>query len=68
MISTFYVVQRNGIAAVWQISPESLLRLLKRKTEFRLACDTPAGSRGQALAKLRELFPKQRPAKTSIQK
>jgi hypothetical protein len=67
MISTFYVVQRNGIPAVWQISPEGLLRLLKRKKEFRLASDAPAGTRQQALAKLRELFPKQRPVKPSIQ-
>lgn len=61
MISTFYVVQRNGIPAVWQTSPKRLLELLKRKEEFTLASETPSGTRSEALTKLRQLFPLHRP-------
>lgn len=61
MISTFYVVQRNGIPAVWQTSPKRILQLLKRKVEFTLACETPSETRHEALVKLRELFPLHRP-------
>jgi hypothetical protein len=60
MVSTFYVVQRNGIAAVWQTSPKRISRMLKRKADFALASATPSGTRRDALIKLRELFPGQR--------
>ncbi len=66
MISTFYVVQRNGIPSVWQTSPKHILQLLKRKAEFTLASDTPSGTRHEALVKLRQLFPQHRPIKTPI--
>jgi hypothetical protein len=65
MISTFYVVQKNGIPAVWQTSPKRLLQRLKRKAEFTLASETPTGTRHEALTKLRELFPRHRPIKPS---
>jgi len=67
MISTFYVVQRNGIPAVWQTSPKRMMRLLKRKAEFTLASDTPSETRPEALTKLRQLFPQHRHIKPSSQ-
>jgi hypothetical protein len=67
MISTFYIVQRNGIPAVWQTSPKRMPQLLKRKSEFTLASDTPSETRHEALTKLRQLFPRHRPIKPSSQ-
>jgi hypothetical protein len=61
MISTFYVVQRNGIPAVWQTSPKRILQILKRKRDFTLASETPSATRREALMKLRQLFPLHRP-------
>jgi hypothetical protein len=67
MISTFYVVQKDGIPAVWQASPKRLVQLLKRKAGFTLAIEAPAETRRQALGKLRELFPQHRPVKAATQ-
>lgn len=63
MITTFYLVQKEGLPAVWQVAPERLLKSLKRKQDFKLASDTPSGSRREALNKLRQLFPGHRPVK-----
>ncbi|MGC2659897.1 MAG: hypothetical protein WA324_18215, partial [Bryobacteraceae bacterium] len=61
----FYIVQRNGIPAVWQVNPEGMVRLLKRKNKigYSVVSDVPTTSRAEALTRLRELFPNCRPAK-----
>jgi hypothetical protein len=66
-MSNFYVVERNGIPAVWQAAPEGLVRLLKRKsnTGYSVAAEPPMKSRSEALTKLRELFPGARQAKST---
>jgi hypothetical protein len=58
-MSNFYIVQRNGVPAVWQVAPDEMPRLLKRKskTGYSIASDIPVTSRAEALSKLRELFP-----------
>ena len=67
VISKFYVVQKNGIPAVWQVTPDKMPGLLKRKNKvgYSIACDVPSNTRTEALNKLRELFPHCRPARTA---
>ena len=64
-MSNFYIVQRNGIPAVWQVDPEGIVRLLKRKSKvgYSVASELPEHSRSEALIRLRELFPGCRSAK-----
>lgn len=64
-MSNFYIVQRNGIPAVWQVDPEGIVRLLKRKSKvgYSVASEVPERSRSEALIRLRELFPGFRSAK-----
>ncbi len=66
-MSTFYVVQKSGVPAVWQAAPDQMRRLLKRKskTGYSVASDMPSNSRAEALSKLRELFPDCRPVKAA---
>ncbi len=66
-MSNFYIVQRNGIPAVWQVDPEGIIRLLRRKSKlgYTVAEEVATQSRGEALARLRELFPGVRPAKAT---
>jgi hypothetical protein len=65
MLSKFYVVQKNGIPAVWQSDPERIMRLLKQKAGFTVISETPSDTRNEALIKLRQLFPGSRPIKSS---
>jgi len=63
MSSKFYVVEKNGVPAVWQSHPERIGQLLKHKTGFTVLPDPPSDTRAEALTKLREVFPGSRPAK-----
>lgn len=67
VMSTFYVVQRSGIPAVWEAAPDQMRRLLKRKSKsgYLVASDMPSNTRAEALNKLRELFPDCRPLKSA---
>jgi hypothetical protein len=58
-MSNFYIVQRNGIPAVWQADPKGIVRLLKRRSKagYSIASELPERSRSEALIRLRELFP-----------
>ncbi len=66
-MSNFYIVQRNGVPAVWEAAPEEMPKLLKRKSKngYSIASDKPTTSRTEALRKLRELFPNCRPLKAT---
>lgn len=66
-MSNFYIVQKNGMPAIWQVDPQGIIRLLKRKSKagFIVATKAPAKSRAEALKRLRELFPNVRPSKAS---
>jgi hypothetical protein len=57
MINTFYIVHKNGVPSIWQVGPQRLLGLLRRKSDVKLACDQPADTRRQALTQLRQIFP-----------
>jgi hypothetical protein len=63
-MSNFYIVQRNGIPAIWQVDPKGIVALLKRKSKlgYFIISDVPTSSRAEALTRLRELFPGARPA------
>lgn len=67
VMSKFYVVQKNGIPAVWQVTPDKMPRLLKRKNKvgYSVVGDAPSNTRMEALNKLRELFPDCRPTKAA---
>jgi hypothetical protein len=69
-MSNFYLVQRNGIPAVWQAAPEGIGRLLKckSKTGYAMALEPPMSSRSEALKKLHELFPNARRGQVAGQK
>ena len=64
-MSKFYVVEKNGIPAVWQVPPDKMAGLLKQKNKagYSVVCDAPSNTRTEALNKLRELFPDCRPAR-----
>lgn len=57
----FYVVQKNGVPAIWQSAPERMARLLRQKAGYSVTSDSPSNTRAEALIKLRELFPGSRP-------
>ena len=63
ILSKFYVVQKDGVPAVWQADPERMIRLLKQKAGFKVISDTPSDTRAEALTKLRQVFPGSRPIK-----
>jgi hypothetical protein len=46
-MSNFYIVQKNGMPAIWQVDPQGIIRLLKRKSKagFTTATKAPAKSR-----------------------
>jgi hypothetical protein len=64
-MSNFYIVQRIGVPTVWQVDPNGIVRLLKRKSKagYSVASEVPEHSRSEALTRLRELFPGFRSAK-----
>jgi hypothetical protein len=64
-LSKFYVVEKNGVPAVWQSVPEQITRLLKHKAGFTVISETPSNTRAEALTKLREVFPGSRPIKVN---
>ena len=41
MSSKFYIVQKNGVPAVWQSDPERIVALLKHKSGFTIISDAP---------------------------
>ncbi len=61
MFVKFYVVERNGVPAVWQLDPEGVTRQLKRKAGYAVTSDAPSDTRREALVKLRQRFPGSRP-------
>lgn len=63
-MSSFYVVEKAGVPAVWQTDPEKLPVLLKRKSGFSVTNAGASGTRKGALVLLRQLFPGHRPIKT----
>ncbi len=63
MTFKFYVVQKNGVPAVWESAPETMGRLLERKAGYKVISDTPSDTRADALIKLRQLFPGSRPVR-----
>jgi hypothetical protein len=65
MPSKFYIVEKNGIPAVWQADPVRIARLLKHKAGFTVTSEAPSDTRAEALSKLREVFPGSRPVKSS---
>lgn len=65
MLAKFYVVEKNGVPAVWQSDPGRIGRLLKHKTGFTITSGTPSDTRAEALTKLRQLFPGSRPVKSN---
>jgi hypothetical protein len=65
MLSKFYLVQKDGIPAVWQADPKRIERLLRFKTGFTIASETPCDTRAEALSKLRAAFPGSRPIKSN---
>jgi hypothetical protein len=65
MAFKFYLVQKDGVPAVWQSEPERLERLLKQKAGYMVISETPSDTRAEALTKLRQLFPGARRAKSA---
>jgi len=65
MLSKFYVVQKNGVPAIWQSDARRIVRLLKHKAGFTVISETPCDTRAEALTKLRELFPGARPIRSN---
>ena len=65
-MSNFYIVQREGIPAIWQVDPQGIVRLLscKGKAGYSLVAEAPARSRAEALDPPCELFPNVRLRKT----
>ena len=55
-MSKFCVAQKNGIPAVWQVDPDKMAGLLKRKNKagYTVVCDAHSNTRTEALNKLRE--------------
>ena len=45
MAFKFYLVQKDGVPAVWQSEPERLERLLKHKAGYMVISDTPSDTR-----------------------
>jgi hypothetical protein len=64
----FYVVEKNGVPAVWQLDPSRIGRMLKQKPGFTSVPEPPTDSRAEALIRLRQLFPGCRPLKASTSK
>jgi len=65
MLSKFYVVQKDGIPAVWQTHPEKISGLLKHKAGFSLISEAPSDTWAEALIRLRQVFPGSRRAKST---
>lgn len=64
-MSNFYIVEKNGIPAIWQVAPDGIISLFKRKTKagYSMAVEPSFATRSEALNKLRELFPNTRRSK-----
>jgi hypothetical protein len=65
MPSKFYVVEKNGVPAVWQSDPKRIGRMLKHKPGFTSLPELPSGTRAEALVRLRQLFPGSRPPRAA---
>ena len=65
MLAKFYVVEKDGVPAVWQSDPEKMNRLLKVKAGYTVTSESPSNTRAEALLKLRKLFPGSRPTKAN---
>jgi hypothetical protein len=65
MPSKFYVVEKNGVPAVWQSDPKRIGLMLKHKPGFTSLSEPPSGTRAEALARLRQLFPGSRPPRVA---
>lgn len=65
-MSNFYIVEKNGAPAIWQVGPDGIASLLKRKAKagYSVALEPSFASRAEALEKLSELFPNVRRAKS----
>lgn len=59
----FYIVEKAGVPNIWESTPETLPKLLRRKAGFSLAAADPSKTREDALILLRQLFPGRRLAK-----
>jgi hypothetical protein len=57
MITKFYLVERNGVPAIWQSDPKRIAQMLRRKKEFTVTSEPPSETRPEALRKLRQAFP-----------
>ena len=64
MLFKFYVVQKDGVPAVWQSAPERMAKLLKHKIGYTVMPEAPSDTRAEALVQLRKLFPGFRPLKS----
>lgn len=56
-MSKFYLVERDGVPAIWQSDPQRLDGILKHKKGFTVTSGSPSNTRAEALTKLREAFP-----------
>ena len=65
MIAKFYLVEKDGVPAIWQSDPKGLDRMLKSKKGFTVASRHPSETRSEALTQLRESFPEHRQLKTA---
>ena len=64
MQSKFYVVEKNGVPAVWQSNPDRIGRMLRHNPGFANHSEaSPSDTRAEALVRLRQLFPGSRPLK-----
>ena len=65
-MSNFYIVEKNGAPAIWQVGPDGIAALLKRKAKagYSMALEPSFASRAEALEKLSELFPNVRRVKS----
>lgn len=68
-MSNFYIVERNGTPAIWQVGPDGIVSLIKRKSKagYSMVLEPPFASRSEALTKLCQMFPNVRRAKTQVQ-
>jgi hypothetical protein len=64
MTSRFYLMQRNGVPAIWRADAERMVRLRQHRADFTVVSEKPFPTRAEALAKLRELFPGARPRRS----
>ncbi len=64
MLTKFYLVQKNGVPAIWQTAPDKMDRLLRHQSGYQVTSDAPCDTRAEALVRLRKLFPGSRPVRS----